>query len=123
MSGPSFVTRIYGEVTADGAGISLQLQTRDSISEITLAKDDIGGLVFMLLTLVRDDGTLTAERPSQLRNHLPADKLWISETKNGDGLLGVEIGGAKLTFSLPHEQLERLGHALLCASASTKRAT
>ena len=123
MSGPSFVTQIYGEVTADGAGISLQLQTRDTISEVALAKDDIGGLVFMLLTLVRDDGTRTEERPKQLRNHLPADRLWIGETKNGDGLLGVEVGGTKLTFSLPREQLERFGHALLCASASTKRAT
>jgi hypothetical protein len=77
----------------------------------------------MLLTLVTDDGTHTAERPRQLRNHLPADRLWIGETKNGDGLLGVEIGTTKLTFTLPREQLEPLGQALLCASASTKRPT
>ena len=123
MSRPSFVTRIYGEATPDGAGISLQLQTRDSILEVALAKGDIGGLVFMLLTLVTDDGTRTTDRPSQLSNHVPADKLWVGEAKNGDGLLGVEIGATKLTFSLPREQLERLGQAFLCASASTKLPT
>jgi hypothetical protein len=123
MSGPSLVTRIYGEVTGDGAGISLQLQTRESIVQVTLAKGDIGGLVFMLLTLVTDDGTRTTDRPSQLRNHLPADKLWVGEDSNGNALLGLEIGGTKLTFGLPREQLQRLGQAFLCASAPTKLAT
>src|SRR5215510_860610 len=120
MPDPSQVTRIYGEVAADGAGISLQLSTKDSICEVVLAKGDIGGLVFMLLTLAGDSRECSAERPAKLSNDLPADAVWVGEANSGDGLLGVEIGGVKLTFSLPREELARIGYALLCASASSR---
>ena len=120
MPDPSQVTRIYGEVAADGAGISLQLSTQDSICEVVLAKGDIGGLVFMLLTLDGDSRECSAERPAKLSNDLPADAVWVGEANSGDGLLGVEIGGVKLTFSLPREELARIGYALLCASASSR---
>src|SRR5215475_5456224 len=79
---PSPVTRIYGEVAADGAGISLQLSTQDSICEVVLAKGDIGGLVFMLLTLAGDSRECSAERPAKLSNDLPADAVWVGEANS-----------------------------------------
>src|SRR5262245_43780154 len=120
MPGPSQVTQIFGEVAADGAGISLQLSTQDSICEVVLAKDDIAGLIFMLLTLAGDSGECLPERPAKLSNDLPVNAVWVGEANSGDGLLGVEIGGVKLTFSLPQEELARIGNALLCASVSRR---
>jgi hypothetical protein len=39
------------QVAEDGAAVSLQLQTNETISEVALAKDDIAGLVHLLLVL------------------------------------------------------------------------
>jgi len=84
-----------------------------------LAKRDIGGLVFMLLTLAGDSRECSVERPAKLSNNLSADAVWVGEANSGERVLGMEIGGVKLTFSLPHEDLARIGYALLCASASS----
>jgi hypothetical protein len=95
----------------------LQLQTNETISEVALAKDDIAGLVHLLLVLVCDSG-LQHAKANDLGSTLPLSSVWLGESQSGDALLGLEVGAVKLSFSLPREQLARLWQAILTASAA-----
>jgi hypothetical protein len=112
----TLVKRIYGQVAEDGSAISLQLQTH-SIFEVALAKDDIAGLVHMLLALVCESGAHPT-KPRNLASSLPLTSVWLGGSPDGEALLGVQIGAVRLTFSLAREKLSRLGWAFLTASAA-----
>jgi hypothetical protein len=111
----TLVKRIYGQVAEDGSAISLQLQTHETIFEVALAKDDIAGLVHMLLALVCESETHST-KPRNLGSCLPVTSVWLGDGADGEALLGLQIGAVRLSFSLAREKLGRLGRAFLTAS-------
>ena len=117
MSAEALVKRIYGHMAEDGSAVSLRLETSETISEIALAKEDIAGLVNLLLALVCDPEAQQT-KPKDLGSTLPLSSVWLGESQEGDALLGLEVGKVRLFFSLPREQLSDLGRAVLTASAA-----
>ncbi len=116
---PPCVRRISGDIAAGGEAILLRFETDGGASEFSLARSDLSGLLNMLLALssIFDDaGSDHAGSPLPLA----IKSLSIGEMDDGGALLGVEIGGAILEFSLPQAALGQLARTLLTLTAGRR---
>jgi hypothetical protein len=114
-----YVRRISGDVAAEGEAILLCFESEGEVSEICLARSDVGGLVNMLLALASiSGGPGSSDSGDPLSPTI--EVVSIGETADGGALLGVEIGGIGLKLRLPRAALRQLALTSLGAISSSK---
>src|SRR5262245_29620596 len=123
MVRPLPVLRIFGDVAPRGDAIHLRFEADTHASDFLLGPSDVSGLVRMLLTLVStatEPGIERADAHRSAAAPLLAASLSIGESRDGQALLGIEVGCVQLTLSVPQTALAELAHAMLAATADRR---
>lgn len=119
---PYAVSFISGQVAADGLTILLRVETADDeLIDLAVGTADMQYLTTLLL-LLGDRAVKRVDappRPQQLQMiPVPLRSLSLAESKDGETLLVLEVGGSALAVALPPEVMGDVGRSLLALSAA-----
>jgi hypothetical protein len=116
------IAHAEGAISADGRALLVKLETIDQGPlRFGLKIGDVHDFVTFLLRLVADaEGDNPPSRP--VYQPIPVSGISAGELEDGNGCLGVTIGGGELVFEMPTSALSEIGRTLLAASVpSTHR--
>jgi hypothetical protein len=106
-----------GAISEDGRAVLLKMETIEhGPVHCGMKVGDVHDFVTFLLRLVthRQVGNRPARRPHQ---PIPVTGVSAGELEDGNGCLGLTIGGDELLFEMPTSALSEIGRTLMAASA------
>jgi hypothetical protein len=110
------VAHAEGAISEDGRAVLCRLQTIEhGPVHLGLRLVDVHDFVTFLLRLVGQSPVRAAART--VCQPIPVSGISAGELEDGNGCLGVEIGGGELIFEMPNSALSEIGRTLLTASA------
>ena len=110
------VSYAEGAISEDGRAVLCKLQTIEhGPVHLGLRTVDVHDFVTFLLRLVgRSPVGSTVQAVCQ---PIPVSGISAGELEDGNGCLGVTVGGRELIFEMPNSALSEIGRTLLTASA------
>jgi hypothetical protein len=124
-SGDTFpiVATAQGAVSEDGRAVLIRIETVEyGMVGFALKLRDVHDFVTFLLRLVPPaDGSDSAEERAY--QPIPISGISAGELEDGNGCLGVTIGGRDLVFEMPLSAINEIGRTLMTASATGRHGT
>lgn len=112
---------VRGAPLAGGDAVSIDVTTAGGTDHIVVATKDMDRLISLLLLLGMPRAQVGGRDISDMPV-IPASSLSVGELPNGDALLVVDVGAARLGFSLPPRAATAVGQSLLMAGATDTQA-
>ncbi len=105
---------VRGMPLAGGSAFTVDVTTAQGTDHIIVAARDMDRLISLLLLLGMPRAQV-GDRDISDMPVIPASSLSVGELPNGDALLVVDVGAARLGFSLPPRAATAVGQSLLMA--------
>jgi hypothetical protein len=110
------VSYAEGTRSEDGLAVLCKMQTvGHGPMHLGLRIVDVHDFVTLLLRLVGQSSVGSAVQ--SVCQPIPVSGISAGELEDGNGCLGVTVGGRELTFEMPNSALSEIGRTLLTASA------
>jgi hypothetical protein len=110
------VSYAEGTLSEDGLAVLCKMQTvGHGPMHLGLRIVDVHDFVTLLLRLVGQSSVGSAVQ--SVCQPIPVSGISVGELDDGNGCLGVTVGGRELVFEMPTSAISEIGRTLLTASA------